>query len=86
MDSSGSPVQADARDSVSSQLLDFQLGSSLSFSRWFSLYAGYQGLVASDIALALEQSRNASLFANNNPVFLSDSQWHGFKITGMATW
>jgi hypothetical protein len=85
-DTSGNPLQADARDSISSQLLDFQLGSSLSFSRWFSLYAGYQGLVASDLALALDQSRNASIFASSNPVFASDAQWHGFKITGMATW
>ncbi len=85
-DSSGNPVQADARDNIASQLLDFQIGSSLGLSRYFSLYTGYQGLVASDIALGLEQSRNASLFANNNPVFVSDSQWHGFKITGMFTW
>ena len=86
-DTSGNPVQADARDSISSQLLDFQLGGSLNFSRWFSIYGGYQGLVASDIALALEQSRNGSIFNNNaNPVFTSDAQWHGFKISGMATW
>jgi hypothetical protein len=85
---SGAPLQVDARDSISSQLLDFQLGSSLSCSRWFSLYAGYQGLIASDIALALEQSRNGDLFSGSgsNPVFTSDTQWHGFKITGMATW
>jgi hypothetical protein len=86
-DVSGNPLQADARDSITSQLLDFQLGGSLSFSRWFSLYAGYQGLVASDLALAFDQSRNASIFAgSSNPVFTSDAQWHGFKITGMATW
>lgn len=82
----GAPLQADARDSITSQLLDFQLGSSLSLSRTLSFYAGYQGLMASDIALALEQNKNASIFTNSNPVYTADTQWHGFKITGMATW
>ncbi len=83
----GSSVQGDAYDSTTSQMLDFQLGGSLNVSRWLSLYAGYQGLVVSDIGLGLEQSRVASVFAgSSNPVSFQDAQYHGFRLTGMATW
>ncbi len=85
-DSLGNPMQSDARDSISTQLLDFQLGGSLSLSRWFSFYAGYQGLVLSDVALALEQSRNGFLPIDSTPVYDTTAQLHGFKISGMATW
>ncbi len=81
----GNRLQADARDTISSQLLDFQLGGSINIP-YVVLYVGYQGLVASDIALALEQNRNASLFVNTNPVFTSDSQWHGLKFTSTIMW
>ncbi len=83
----GSPIQTNTFDSVTSTLLDFQLGGSLSLSRTWSLYAGYQGLVLSDLALALEQSRNGGIVSTpTNPVYFQDAQFHGFKITGMATW
>ncbi len=84
--SSGAPLLAFAGDSIASQLLDFQLGGSLSLSRCFSIYAGYQGLVASDLGLVLEQNRNADVFAGTNPIFTSDSQWHGFRLNAVATW
>ena len=84
--SAGAPLLAFAGDSIASQLLDFQLGGSLSLSRCYSIYAGYQGLVASDLGLVLEQNRNASVFAGTNPIFTSDSQWHGFRLNAVATW
>jgi hypothetical protein len=83
----GNDIQGDAYDSTTSQLLDFQLGGSLNCSRWLSLYAGYQGLVVSDVGLGLEQSRVANVFAgSSNPVSFLDTQYHGFRLTGMATW
>ena len=84
--SSGAPLLAFANDTIASQLLDFQLGGALSLSRCFSIYAGYQGLVASDLGLVLEQNRNADIFAGTNPIFTSDSQWHGFRLNAVATW
>lgn len=84
--SSGAPLLSFANDSIASQLLDLQLGGALSLSRCFSIYAGYQGLVASDLGLVLEQNRNANIFAGTNPIFTSDSQWHGFRLNAVATW
>ena len=84
--SSGVPIESVASEWLTSQLLDFQLGGSLGLSRCFSIYAGYQGLVASDLGLALQQNRNASVFAGSNPIFTSDSQWHGFKLSLVGIW
>jgi hypothetical protein len=83
---SGALLEAVAKDSISSQLLDFQLGGALGLSRRFSVYAGYQGLVASDLSLALNQNDNASIFAGTNPIFRSDGQWHGFKLNLVSIW
>ena len=82
----GGDLQADTFDSVTSQLLDFQLGGSLAINRWLSFYGGYQGLILSDVALALTQSENGRVVINSNPVFYRDTQLHGFKLTAMATW
>lgn len=84
--SSGAPLIANASDSITSQLLDFQLGGSLGLTHCISLYGGYQGLVASDVGLALEQNRSADIFAGTNPIFRSDGQWHGFKINAVFVW
>lgn len=81
------PAQADTYDSVTSSLLDFQLGGSIGFTRSLSLYAGYQGLVLSDVILGLEQSRQGGVIGTtSNLPYYQDAQFHGFKITGMATW
>jgi hypothetical protein len=85
-DSSGGLLEEIAEDSISSQLLDFQLGGALGLSKRFSIYAGYQGLVASDLSLALNQNQNASIFAGTNPIFKSDGQWHGFKVNLVSIW
>lgn len=84
--SSGGLLEQVSKDSISSQLLDFQLGGALGLSKRFSIYAGYQGLVASDLALALNQNQNASIFAGTNPIFKSDGQWHGFKVNLVSIW
>lgn len=83
---SGGLLEEVAKDSISSQLLDFQLGGALGLSKRFSIYAGYQGLVASDLSLALNQNQNANIFAGTNPVFKSDGQWHGFKVNLVSIW
>ena len=82
----GGLLEEVAKDSISSQLLDFQLGGALGLSKRFSIYAGYQGLVASDLSLALNQNQNASIFAGTNPIFKSDGQWHGFKVNLVSVW
>lgn len=84
--SSGAPLIARASDSITSQLLDLQLGGSLGLSRCISIYGGYQGLVASDLGMVLEQNRNADIFAGTNPIFRSDGQWHGFKTNVVFAW
>jgi hypothetical protein len=84
---SGDPLQSDAFDSATSQILDFQLGGSLALNRWLSFYGGYQGIMLSDVAIALEQSRSGTIVDTPaHPVFFQDAQLHGFKFTGMATW
>jgi hypothetical protein len=80
-------LQSDAFDSATSQILDFQLGGSLALNRWLSFYGGYQGIMLSDVAIALEQSRSGTIVDTPaHPVFFQDAQLHGFKFTGMATW
>ena len=86
LNSSGAPIEEVAKDSIASQLLDYQLGGSLCLSRRFSVYAGYQGLVASDLAMVLEQNRNATIFTPTNPIYASDSQWHGFRLNLVGIW
>ena len=83
---SGAPLNENASDSIGSQLLDLQLGGSLGLSHCISIYGGYQGLIASDLGMALEQNRNASLFTPTNPIFRSDAQWHGFKTDIVFAW
>ncbi len=82
----GSFFESTADDNITSQLLDLQLGGSLGLTKSISIYSGYQGLVASDLGLVLEQSRNASILAGTNPVFRSDTQWHGFRLCASFVW
>jgi len=84
--STGSFIDSTADDNITSQLLDLQLGGSLGLTRAISIYSGYQGLVASDLGMVLEQSRNASIAAGTNPVFRSDTQWHGFRLCASFVW
>lgn len=84
--STGASLFSTADDNFTSQLLDLQLGGSLGLTKSISIYSGYQGLVASDLGMVLEQSRNASILAGTNPVFRSDSQWHGFRLVASFVW
>ncbi len=86
LNSSGAPIEEVAKDSIASQFLDYQLGGSLCLSKRFSVYAGYQGLVASDLAMVFEQNRNATIFTSTNPIYASDSQWHGFRLNLVGIW
>jgi hypothetical protein len=82
----GGEMQSDVYDSTTSNLLDFQIGGSLCLSRTFSLYCGYQGIVLEDVILGITQSQNNSIFVESSQPFYESTQFHGFKISGMATW
>jgi hypothetical protein len=82
----GATIFSTADDNFTSQLLDLQLGGSLGLTKSISIYSGYQGLVASDLAMVLEQSRNTSINGGPNPVFRSDTQWHGFRLVASFVW
>ena len=71
--------------STTSQLLDFELTGAISLTRSFSMYAGYQGLAASDVGLVLTQSRISDIFLPMNPITFESAQWHGLKLGLMGT-
>ena len=85
-DPSGSPLTTRFADTQATQLIDLQLGGSFAIVDWLSLYGGYQGLIGSDFALGLTQSRVSRLVVPTNPVNFESEQWHGYRIGVALTW
>lgn len=83
--STGSPLVSILSGSTTTQLLDLEWAGSVSITRNWSIYGGYQGLIAQGVGLATSQSRDSSLFSPTNPITLDDPQWHGYKLGVVAT-